>query len=74
MNGERKPQRNPGRLRLRTLISIRWAAVLGQSVAIVLVHYGLSYSLPIVQCIAAISAFPRATGTSKCWAPCTRSS
>lgn len=56
MNGDRKPQRKPGRLRLRTLISIRWAAVLGQSASLVLVHYGLGYSLPLAPCAAAIGA------------------
>ena len=56
MNGERRTQPAPGRLRLRTLISIRWAAVLGQSAAIVLVHYGLGYSLPLFHCAAAIGA------------------
>ncbi|HEY7610006.1 MAG TPA: ActS/PrrB/RegB family redox-sensitive histidine kinase [Alphaproteobacteria bacterium] len=56
MNGDRRSRRTPGRLRLRTLISIRWAAVLGQSSAIMLVHYGLGYSLPLVECAAAIGA------------------
>src|SRR5262245_142748 len=56
MNGERRTQPPPGRLRLRTLISIRWAAVLGQSAAVVLVHYGLGYSLPLFHCAAAIGA------------------
>jgi two-component system sensor histidine kinase RegB len=56
MNGERRTQPAPGRLRLRTLISIRWAAVLGQSAAVVLVHYGLGYSLPIFHCAAAVGA------------------
>lgn len=56
MNGERRTQSSPGRLRLRTLISIRWAAVFGQSAAVVLVHYGLGYSLPLFHCAAAIGA------------------
>jgi len=56
MNGDRRNRRTPGRLRLRTLISIRWAAVLGQSAAVVLVHYGLGYSLPLVECAAAVGA------------------
>ena len=56
MNADRKLRRAPGRLRLRTLISIRWAAVLGQSASLVLVHYGLGYSLPLVACAAAIGA------------------
>src|SRR5262245_61788050 len=52
----RKPERRAQRLRLRTLVSIRWAAMLGQSAAVLLVHYGLGYSLPLVECAAAISA------------------
>jgi two-component system sensor histidine kinase RegB len=56
MTVERRTNQTPGRLRLRTLISIRWAAVLGQSVAVVLVHYGLGYSLPLFHCAAAIGA------------------
>ncbi len=56
MNGERRTQPAPGRLRLRTLISIRWAAVFGQSAAVVLVHYGLGYSLPLFHCAAAVGA------------------
>ena len=56
MNGERRTQPVLGRLRLRTLISIRWAAVLGQSAAILLVHYGLGYTLPVFHCAAAIGA------------------
>lgn len=53
---DRRPDRAPTRLRLRTLISIRWAAVLGQSAAILLVHYGLDYALPLIPCAAAIGA------------------
>ncbi|MCW5771173.1 MAG: ActS/PrrB/RegB family redox-sensitive histidine kinase [Rhodospirillaceae bacterium] len=53
---DRRTTRTPARLRLRTLISIRWAAVLGQSAAILLVHYGLDYTLPLIACAAAIGA------------------
>jgi two-component system sensor histidine kinase RegB len=56
MNARPATKLNPGQLRLRTLVSIRWAAVLGQSVAVVLVHYGLGFSLPLGQCAAAIGA------------------
>lgn len=56
MVADRTLPRNSGRLRLRTLISIRWAAVLGQSAALVLVHYGLGYKLPLVECGVAIGA------------------
>lgn len=43
-----------GRVRLGTLNNLRWLAVAGQSVAIVVVHFGLGYRLPIVLCAAAI--------------------
>jgi two-component system sensor histidine kinase RegB len=56
MRLERRADRTPARLRLRTLISIRWAAVLGQSAAILLVHYGLDYKVPLLPCAAAIGA------------------
>jgi two-component system sensor histidine kinase RegB len=52
----RRPERRAPRLRLRTLVSIRWAAMLGQSAAVLLVHYGLGYRLPLIECAAAISA------------------
>lgn len=54
MKAERRTQRKPSHLRLRTLVSIRWAAVLGQSAAVVLVHYGLGYKVPVIACAAAI--------------------
>ncbi len=44
------------RLRLRTLVSIRWAAVSGQAVAVLLVHYGLAYRLPLIECLVVIAA------------------
>src|SRR5215831_1490541 len=36
-----------GRVRLRTLNAIRWVAIAGQAVALLIVHYGLGYPLPI---------------------------
>lgn len=45
-----------GPLRLRTLVYIRWAAVAGQLVTLVLVQYGLGYPLPILLCFAAVGA------------------
>lgn len=36
-----------GRVRLRTLTTIRWLAILGQSLALAVVHLGLGYALPI---------------------------
>jgi len=45
-----------GRVRLRTLSNLRWLAVGGQSAALFIVYFGFGYSLPLVQCAAAIAA------------------
>ena len=42
------------RLRLRTLVGLRWFAITGQSVSVILVHYFLGYPLPLFLCMAAI--------------------
>lgn len=44
-----------GRLRLRTLVLIRWIAVAGQSVTVLVVHFGLGFSLPLMACLAVIA-------------------
>ncbi|HYM31372.1 MAG TPA: ActS/PrrB/RegB family redox-sensitive histidine kinase [Candidatus Cybelea sp.] len=36
-----------GRVRLRTLVLIRWIAVVGQALALLFVHYGLEFSVPL---------------------------
>jgi two-component system sensor histidine kinase RegB len=36
-----------GRVRLRTLLVIRWVGIAGQAAALLFVHYGLGYPLPI---------------------------
>ena len=36
-----------GRLRLRTMVYLRWLAVAGQTVTVLVVHYGLGFPLPI---------------------------
>ncbi|HEY5338794.1 MAG TPA: ActS/PrrB/RegB family redox-sensitive histidine kinase [Rhizomicrobium sp.] len=46
----------PGRVRLRTLSNLRWLAVGGQSVTLLLVHFGLGYPLPLIPCAMAIAA------------------
>src|ERR1700761_3024386 len=46
----------PGRVRLRTLSNLRWLAVGGQSVTLLLVHFGLGYPLPLLWCASAIAA------------------
>ncbi len=44
-----------GRLRLRTLILIRWIAVMGQTVTILVVHFGLGFQLPLLFCLSVIA-------------------
>src|SRR6201996_1902797 len=46
----------PGRVRLRTLSNLRWLAVGGKSVTLLLVHFGLGYPLPLIPCALAIAA------------------
>lgn len=45
-----------GRLRLRTLVALRWLAIIGQTAAIAIVGYGLKYQLPLAECFGAIAA------------------
>lgn len=45
-----------GWVRLRTLVLIRWVAVFGQLMAILLVHFGLGFSLPLIPALAAVAA------------------
>jgi two-component system sensor histidine kinase RegB len=51
------PVRGPdGRLGLRTLILIRWIAVAGQTVAILAVHFGFDFKLPVLACLLVVGA------------------
>ena len=43
------------RLRLDTLIRLRWLAVAGQSVAVLGVFFGLGVALPLAACLTAIA-------------------
>lgn len=45
-----------GRTRLRTLVSLRWMAIAGQTAAVLFVHYGLGFDLPLAACLAAVVA------------------
>ncbi|WP_019960322.1 ActS/PrrB/RegB family redox-sensitive histidine kinase [Woodsholea maritima] len=45
-----------GRVRLRTLILLRWLAVTGQTLTVLLVHYGLGFDLPLGACLGVIAA------------------
>src|SRR5688500_1199853 len=42
-------------VRLDTLVRLRWAAVIGQTAAVLVVHYGLEFELPIYACLAVIA-------------------
>jgi len=43
------------RLRLNTLVRLRWLAIVGQSVTVLFVAYGLGFPLPVVPCFALIA-------------------
>ncbi|MCO5073450.1 MAG: ActS/PrrB/RegB family redox-sensitive histidine kinase [Rhizobiaceae bacterium] len=43
------------RLRLNTLIRLRWLAIIGQSMAVLIVAYGLRFPLPVGLCFALIA-------------------
>ena len=46
------PRRN---VRLDTLVRLRWLAVIGQTTAVLVVYFGLDFSLPIWACLAVIA-------------------
>ena len=45
-----------GRARLATLMTLRWLAIAGQTLAVLVVHFGLEFKLPLSLCLAAIAA------------------
>lgn len=45
-----------GRVRLRTLIVLRWLAVTGQTITVFGVHFVLGFELPLALCLAVIAA------------------
>src|SRR3990172_11190674 len=48
-------RRGESRLRLQTIVRLRWLAVLGQSLTVVGVYWGLGLDLPIGGCLAVIA-------------------
>jgi len=44
-----------GRISLRTLVPIRWVAIAGQALTIVIVHYGVGFRLPLVPALAVVA-------------------
>ena len=45
-----------GRARLRTLVTLRWLAVAGQTLAVLFVQFGLGFDLPLGYCLTVIAA------------------
>lgn len=45
-----------GRVRLRTLVFIRWFAVAGQATTLLVVQFGLGFDLPLNETLAAVAA------------------
>jgi two-component system sensor histidine kinase RegB len=59
-----RPTRRPrqrGRIRLRTIVFIRWIAVAGQLATLLFVHFGMGYSLPLVWTLGTVGALAVAT-------------
>jgi two-component system, sensor histidine kinase RegB len=50
-----EPAAGSGRISLRTLVPIRWVAIAGQALAILTVHYGLGFHLPLVPAFAVVA-------------------
>jgi two-component system, sensor histidine kinase RegB len=50
-----RPAAPHSRIRLETLVRLRWLAVAGQSISVIFVSYGLGYELPFGPCFLLIS-------------------
>ena len=44
-----------GRVRLQTLVLLRWIAIIGQLLAILFVHFGLNFKLPLLPALGAVA-------------------
>ncbi|MGB8602571.1 MAG: ActS/PrrB/RegB family redox-sensitive histidine kinase [Rhizomicrobium sp.] len=44
-----------GRVRVHTLINLRWMAVGGQTVALLVIYFGFGYTLPLVRCLVCVA-------------------
>jgi two-component system sensor histidine kinase RegB len=49
-----EPATGFGRISLRTLVPIRWVAIAGQALTILIVHFGLGFSLPLVPTLSVV--------------------
>ena len=50
-----EPATGFGRISLRTLVPIRWVAIAGQALTILIVHYGLGYRLLLIPALAVVA-------------------
>src|SRR5260221_4270033 len=46
----------PGPVRLRTIVLIRWVAVAGQAITLIVVHYGLGFGVLLAPAFAVVGA------------------
>src|SRR5688572_29545561 len=45
----------PRSVRLDTLVRLRWLSVIGQTIAVLVVRFGLEFELPVLACLAVIA-------------------
>jgi two-component system, sensor histidine kinase RegB len=50
-----EPSGGFGRISLRTLVPIRWVAIAGQALTVLIVHYGLGYRLPLFAALGVVA-------------------
>ncbi len=43
-----------GRVRLQTLVVLRWIAIVGQVLALLFVHFGIGFRLPLISCLLVV--------------------
>jgi len=55
MFGLPRTHHRPKNVRLDTLVRLRWLAVFGQLVAVLVVHFGLEFDVPLWPCLAVIA-------------------
>ena len=53
--GASEPATGSGRISLRTLVPIRWVAIAGQALALLTVHYGIGFHLPLLPALAVVA-------------------
>jgi two-component system, sensor histidine kinase RegB len=55
MFGLPRTHHRPRNVRLDTLVRLRWLAIFGQAAAVLVVHFGLEFDVPIWPCLAVIA-------------------